>query len=528
MELNLVVPVEPGAKREKGDEEIHGRLWRVTGPHSPEQIKNLKFHCISYVWGSGIEGDGAFFDCKRPVSDKTRPALEAAIKAAESLRREDTRPQIGKVEAFWIDALCIPQLEGDARQATLERYVDYYPVVANWLTYRSMGYIYSSAVAVIIVLQGPIWNVIETAASGRSPAPFPLSELQLLEQDKWISRVWTYQELVNGADTYFTTTNPDVRTPVVQVQRFLNCVGASLNKWKKENEQGEMGVLENFHYLSILEEALGDILMSGYLERTALSVLSNVGLRDLDAKFPENRLLACLGALTKEASWGTASHSLENLADKLMKVCEARNDYSFIYTSDEKSDDPGLRWRPSTKQRPPNGPAHLRPIINWHSSTPEFGLTGLTQDTHRDEHGFWLDNMVQLRFSASVGQKAVAELERYLFSSTDSGNPHFIHIGIIKPRIGQNLEWSEELFKFLVKIGFTGCPEPQICEMVLFYSQRDIRGLEEVEIFAAASIVWKFGNPGLVRWKEDGVGKYCAGVYAGLLKQEHAEPLLMT
>jgi Heterokaryon incompatibility protein (HET) len=123
MELNLIVPVEAGAMREKGDEEINGRLWRVTGPHDPGEIKNLKFHCISYVWGSGTEGAGSFFDCKRPISDQTRYALLAAINAADLLKREDFRPQIEKVEAFWIDALCIPQLEGDSRQATLERYV---------------------------------------------------------------------------------------------------------------------------------------------------------------------------------------------------------------------------------------------------------------------------------------------------------------------------------------------------------------------------------------------------------------------
>src|SRR5450756_2080130 len=118
---------------------------------------------------------------------------------------------------------------------------------------RSMGYIYSSAVAVIIILQGPIWNIIQSAASGQSPSPFPAPDLQVLEQDKWISRVWTYQELVNGADTYFTTTNPGAEYPVVQAQRFLNCVGASLNRWKKDNGQGEMGVLETFPHLSILE-----------------------------------------------------------------------------------------------------------------------------------------------------------------------------------------------------------------------------------------------------------------------------------
>ena len=90
--------------------------------------------------------------------------------------------------------------------------------------------------------------------------PFPLSDLEVLEQDKWISRVWTYQELVKGADAYFTTTDPNIGTPVIQLHRFLNCVGSSLNKWKKENEQSETGVRENFLHLSILEDALGEIL----------------------------------------------------------------------------------------------------------------------------------------------------------------------------------------------------------------------------------------------------------------------------
>jgi hypothetical protein len=385
-----------------------------------------------------------------------------------------------------------------------------------------MGYIYSTAVSVIVFLQGPIWNIIETAAFGKSPSPFPPSDLQTLELDRWISRVWTYQELVNGADTYFTTTNPGAGTPVVEAQRFLNCVGASLNSWKKDNDQGEMGVLETFPRLGILEDALADILMGGYLERTALGVLSNINLRDVDPKHSENRLLACLGALTKEALWGPASTNLEELADKLMQICEAKNDYSFIYTSDERSDKPGQRWRPNTTEKDSKKPVPLIPIINWHSSLP-----GMTQNSHRDQSGLWLENMVRLQFSTSIDQKAVAQLKGYLFGSTDPKNPHLIHIGIFKPEVGKILHWKDALLKFLLKIGFTGCQGPQICETGLFYSQLDIRNHTDVEIFAARSIIWKFGNPGLARWNEDGVIKYCTGVYAGLLKEEAESVLIL-
>ena len=118
MELNLIVPVKAGTLREKGDEEINGRLWRV-GSFKSEEIKSIRFHCISYAWGSNVENPGSFFDCKRLISDKTRPAMEAAIKASEVLNRDD-KAATEKVEAFWIDAICIPPFEGKARQATLE------------------------------------------------------------------------------------------------------------------------------------------------------------------------------------------------------------------------------------------------------------------------------------------------------------------------------------------------------------------------------------------------------------------------
>lgn len=390
-----------------------------------------------------------------------------------------------------------------------------------------MGYIYSSAVSVIVVLHGPIWNIIRTALSQESPAPFAVSELHILEEDKWISRVWTYQELVNGADTYFTTSDPGAGYPVVQVQRFLNCVGCSLNMWKKDNGLGEMGVLDTFPRLSIMEDALGEMIMSGYLERTALNVLSNIGLRDFDTKFPQNRLLACLGALTKEASWGAESTSLDELSNKLMKVCEEKGDYSFIYTSDKRSDNPSQRWRPSPSQSVVSGPAHLIPVISWQSSTPAFNLTGTTQSAHKDENGFWLENMVRLRASDSIDQNAVVHMERYLFGFKDPENPHHIQIGIFKPENAETLDWRKALLRFFVKIGFTGCHQSHICETGVFYSQTDIRDHEDVELFAAASIVWKFGNPGLARWKESGVVRYCAGVYAGLLKREQAESLLM-
>jgi hypothetical protein len=123
MELHLVIPVEDGEARRRGDEELNGKWWRVKGPIDSSEMDKTKFHCVSYVWGKGIDPAGSFFDCKRDISDKTKPALVAAMRAVDAMPDNDGEE---KVEALWIDALCVPQLAGVSRHGTLERYADSY------------------------------------------------------------------------------------------------------------------------------------------------------------------------------------------------------------------------------------------------------------------------------------------------------------------------------------------------------------------------------------------------------------------
>jgi hypothetical protein len=118
MQLNIIVPVPEGAGWQRGDEKLNGKWWRIKGPLDAAEMDIAKFHCVSYVWGSEIDRAESFFDCKRDISNRTRSALEAAIRAVDAM--DD---HIGKqrIEAFWIDAVCVPQIEGPSRHSTLER-----------------------------------------------------------------------------------------------------------------------------------------------------------------------------------------------------------------------------------------------------------------------------------------------------------------------------------------------------------------------------------------------------------------------
>lgn len=83
------------------------------------------------------------------------------------------------------------------------------------------------------------------------------------------------------------------------------------------------------------------------------------------------------------------------------------------------------------------------------------------------------------------------------------------------------------ILRFLEKAGFKGCEEPQVCSNGMFFCQDTLDARDGVELYAASSIRWAFGSPGLARWREDGEWVYCAGISAGVVRTEDAESLLV-
>jgi hypothetical protein len=382
-----------------------------------------------------------------------------------------------------------------------------------------MGFIYSATVYVMVVLQESVWEIVETVSTEVSPRALSYEEMQILELDSWVSRVWTYQELVNAPEVFFTTLEPSARGHAILAEKFFNCVGFSVDQWKKITGKGHSAVLEAFPNLDNLENALADRQMGDYLERIALGVLSNMALRTFDTQYPQNRLLASLGTLTQAVLWGPPSTTLAELAEKVMSICESNGDYSFVYTSDIRSQSPGMRWRPSPLQPQSDSPVNLVPVANW-------SLLG-TQKGHRNLRGFWLDGMVRLEPTETIDEKVERSLKTFLYGSKDLQRPDTISGGIFRRSDGGEQGLSQVVLSFLRKIGFTGDPEPQVCRIGLFFSQFSLSTCDSVEIYAASGIRWVFGSPGLVKWKEGGEFLYCAGVFAGSLMTEGAESLLM-
>jgi len=382
-----------------------------------------------------------------------------------------------------------------------------------------MGFIYSASVSVMIVLRGQIWKIIESVSSTVSPRALTHDEMKTVEDDTWISRAWTYQEIINSRAAFFTTLQSDAEGHVIPAEKFFNCVGFSIDQWKKKTGQGHNSILEVFPNLNTLEDTLADVQMRDYLDRSALAVLSNISLRKFDPDYPQNMLLACMGALTKDVSWGPPSTTLAELAETLMTICEKKEDYSFIYTRDVRSYVPGMRWRPSPSQLESKGPVHLVPVANWYTSGDQKG--------QKDPRGVSLNRMVRLHPAETMSGDAEYSIRKYVYGLKDPIEPDRITGGIFRYKEGEKEELDHTLLRFLKMIGWNGDCEPRICESGLFFSQLSLGERDEVEMYAAADIGWVFGSPGLVRWIVDGEFHYSAGVFIGLVAKEDAKLLLL-
>ena len=174
MELCLIVSLQNSSslptRADLPSINLEGREWCLTDPLDVSNKTVIpKYACVSYLWGD-VRCEHAF-DSNKQMSDQTLPVLAAVIRNSP-----DT-------SAFWIDTLCVPA-EQPQRSATL----------------RSMGFIYNLAADVFVALSKPTFTVIEQWRTIQAETSLSNIERQLrvLEEDRWVSSVWTYQEIMNS------------------------------------------------------------------------------------------------------------------------------------------------------------------------------------------------------------------------------------------------------------------------------------------------------------------------------------------
>ena len=422
--------------------------------------------CISYVWGPGRVPNPIHPTVT--MSDRTLPAIAAAIQNYDPNH---------SARMIWIDAFCVP-IEPLAKRATLE----------------SMGFIYGRATQVVVVLSNEAFAAIETVnrleTAGTSSAATEV--LDPLENDAWMRSVWTYQEVINSRDLLFT--GESMVGNFIRGEDFLNRFGHHLQTWQRANGYNSFAFREKYPFLDAFENVVLDWNMAGYVERSALQVMSLMDNRcSLE---PSNKFYSMIGAITNKPAGRRSSSSIESISEAFMELCEGKCDYSFMYASTERDERSGYRWRPA--------PGMLHSTLPWHCS-------GEAQRGERDPEGIRLKDIVVLERSASLSEPGRA----FVLGATTSEDNNQSDAAL-----------GSKMYSILRQLGFTGSEEYLITTRGFFFPQWPIISAPLV-LWASTTITWRIAVPGMAVVSIDGQKRYIPGVFAGSVPNQGTDEVVI-
>lgn len=410
------------------------------------------FTAVSYAWGAGREPDPLHADHK--ISSRTIPVLRACAK----LRPIQTR--------FWVDAFCVHLPPGSEQQKR---------------DLESMGFIYSAAAEVIVVLSPDAQDILREIYASRDldwKSWTGLSEENLLklEREDWIVRAWTYQEIVNSSLIFFTCEgSADV---LVEGERFLSALGQSLHSLKKGGSN-----LSLLPRLNAFEDAILDWRLSDYCGRSALQIMANMDKRVQTN--PEDHFYAMIGAVTTKP---TSELAQTEASESFMAACEAESDYSFIYSVAPRSTTPGRKWRPDTR-------GDIPAILPWVCS-------GDGQPGHLEDETLVLEKMVVFQPGSlgPVGSDFLNEMLKGKRNLKDNLN-------------GEDLVVA--CSEYLISLGSRNCDQSVELSRGLFFPYKHISEGQTCSIAVCTTVYWTFGAPGLAYYEDEGEMQYIPGVFIG-------------
>lgn len=394
------------------------------------------------------------------MSARTIPTIEATIIATHSQEiwasnikfshNGDTlKEEAGQVaavkasQALWIDALCVP-FRDPARRDCLQ----------------SMGEIFSSAFQVVVVLTRHCSDLIQDI---RCTGTLNQIELLALEKEDWVNRAWTYQEAVNSRSMFFIV--EDDREAILSAQDFLRSIVDATEKYKEKHKLDKIGWVQHHPSLYNLEMLLADYMIADFSERSAYQVMSVMGQRV--AERPEDYFYAMIGSITTKSSDNTASGALPP-SEYFMRICEAKGDYSFIFSTAQRSRVSGQRWRPVDEK--------------FTAVLPSLLTFGDGEVGHPEETHLQLDNMFRL-IPGTISEDGLKAASWFMDPDSKGLLPEVVAAGVLQR---------------LRSLGFTGCGDFLEFETGFFFPQSKVAVAGNFFAVASSDIHWVTGGPGLI------------------------------
>lgn len=360
-----------------------------------------------------------------------------------------------------------------------------------------MGLIYSLAAEVICVLSPAARSIIDQMSKSDRVDE---AAIRAIENDEWVSRAWTYQEVVNSPSISFTctasgnssATNEDSSHGLIDGCHFLNCIGSTLSRLPGNYLQESY----QFPCLDAFQELIADWTLASYQERSALQVLTNMDRRTQGR--PEDRYYAMIGAISRVPP---SLSAVGNACDEFMAVCEGKGDYSFIFTATERETEEGRRWRPRST-------VNLQSLLPWH-------LLGESQPghLHNEKGALCLDQMVELQ-TGEPDDRALSHINVWLPVFQEPGD--------------ENLPREESIFKCLKVMGFKGVSSCLYTEAGYFFPWKPIAHSGTVKIMVSLALRWRVGAPGLACERHGQDVVYTPGALIGTVGSKSASSVVLS
>jgi len=435
---------------------VFGKRWVIFEYANPTDAP--PYTCISYAWGDTKVRH--FLNDGQPMSARTVPSLEAAVASTNSHENwarnvqfsydgEATREEaeqtaaLNASRALWIDALCVPTYE-PARSSCL----------------REMGWIFSAAFQVIVVLERQCSGVLRCIGRSEKVDDFALLAL---EGEKWVRRAWTYQEAVNSRALYFVAEGEE--NLIVSGQDFLRSITDAIEDYKLRNAFSDFNWILNHSGLSDIELLLADYRIADFADRSAYQVMSVIGQRFTER--PDDYFYSMIGSITTTSSQ-TEESECPHPAEYFMRVCEQKRDFSFIYNTAQRSSEVGQGWRPLTEQFS----AVLPRLLIFGKGEP-----GVRESTHLE-----LEKMF-VPVTGAISADALKAASFFMGLQSQGLPAEAIAIGVLeKMRV----------------LGFTGCGEYLEFETGFFFPQLKPQISADLFVAVSCGVDWVRGGPGLL------------------------------
>jgi hypothetical protein len=506
--LRLLVPADIDLPS-YGQVSSETRVWKVIAGDAWVQ-EGKKYVCVSYAWGTQ-KVPNTLYGGANIMSSRTLAILNTVVHILRD----------AKDIAIYLDAFCLPPRGDPSRAESIDE----------------MSHVYSNASEVIVVLSHESTAFLKSVASTgiRGQATMDHTPpLEMLENDPWVTRVWTYQEIANCTGSWSFVAEGDEDGTTVNGGILLNAMGNVKQAYRREHifpdetvrhADSEVAVRLRFPNIDLFEDVLLGCCTDAPLHRSALQIMANVNrrIRERDEDYFNAMIGAIVSPVESKAiriSWKNIKESpdvkalamLNNsaatdsktalndilqpiktafAATQFMQLCEAKGDYSFIFTTGQRSKKEGQRWRPV--------PGHFLPICSMNS-------IGAKQPGVIKNGQLQLHEMVALNI-APLTERGTRFLTDWVRTRPGQSEPS--STSTVRRCLEDNGFQSDVL-------------EPVCLEYGYFFPQTSWLE-DEVEVFISSSIVWVCGAPGVLVRKskinpEDyqflSVGVYIGDIYA--------------